>query len=115
MNSPKIVSYLLYAKGLIWIGLSIFYFINQVSPNPNVVFQVVAFLLVTNAVIYFLLGYFWKRTKGGFMFWLTIAFVLSNVVLTVTDQMGVLDILSLITDVLVLFFIIFLPKPSTSI
>lgn len=100
----KLIKSLLYLKCLIWLALAIFYYTSQVSPNPDITFEVVAFLLFINAAIYFLLARFWN-IKNKIIYWITIVFIGANIVLTITDNMGIIDYASLITDAIILSLI----------
>lgn len=103
--SKSLVRILLYFKGIIWLSLSVFYFLNQAQPQENLTFYFIALFLFFSALIYFALGKFWNPQNKK-SFWLTTLFIVANLILTVTDQMGAVDWFSLITDVLILGIIL---------
>ena len=104
---------LLGIKALIWIALAAIYWWQQISPNPNLTFQVVGVLLLVNGLIYLGLTIWW-RNPNRLLYWVTVIFLLFNIVLTITDNIGWIDIVSLLTDIAILLFIVFSRPKSTS-
>ncbi len=105
----KAISYLFYFKALVWITLAFFYLSRHLSPNENVVYQIVAGLLFVNGSAYAVLGYL-LRQKVRWVFWLSLVLVAGNILLTITDQVGWVDWISLATDLVLVVLLLWYRK-----
>lgn len=105
----KTISYLFYFKALVWITLAFFYLSRHLSPNENVVYWVVAGLLFVNSISYAVLGYLLKQ-NFRWVFWLSLVLVAGNILLTITDQVGWVDWMSLATDLALVVLLLWYRK-----
>jgi|GEM_PF-1349558 len=100
MNTAKnIYSTTMIIQAIVWIFLSIFYFLERDSNT------IIIILMVLNGICFFGLG---LLTGEKLLFKITIyVFISINLILTVTDQMGFYDYIVLVLNVIALtsFFI----------
>lgn len=97
-SKQRSIQILLYLKAAIWIYLGIMYFSYVGSPNAFVPLWAVIGLFIANALISIFLA--WKFTTGKLIYYYAIFFfILMNILLTITDQFGLWDAVSLIIDI----------------
>lgn len=112
MKNIVLIKYLLIAKSIIWTFLAVIYAYHGTTPNLELTQQAVVLLLLINAMIFLGLSLIIER-KLKAAYWLTLSFVLANVILTVTDQFGLVDFLSLMVDVAILSLMVAQRKDFT--
>jgi len=105
--SIKAAQVLLGLTAIIWVSfgaVSLFTLAEQ-NPEQIVLFGLIAILMFGNAgamlLASWLLG---KRWKSGF--YLALAVLLVNVILTLTDQFGIFDLITFILDLILLGILI---------
>jgi hypothetical protein len=89
---------LLALNGLIWLLLAVLTLLRRDGAPPGLV--IIAVLMVANAGAMLLAA--WFVTRGRIFYFLTLALLLVNVLLTFTDQFGLLDLLTLLVDLFLL-------------
>ncbi len=91
----------------IWLILSILSLVNL--PNnqtaPRLILGVIAVLMVGNAIAMAVSGYVLSQ-KVRWSYYLAMAVLGINIILTVTDQVGTLDWITLIIDLIILGILI---------
>ena len=103
MQIPPVVKaarVLFVLNALIWLAIGIASLLRMGTaqqPAPPVVLLVVALLMFANAAAMLLVAAGLTRRRQLF-FWLGIAVLLVNVLLTFTDQFGILDLVTLLID-----------------
>ena len=105
--STKTLSVLLYVNGLLWFIFSIWLFLSdRVNMYKGVnLYDVVALLMFVNFVFLCALAYFiFKQYRWAFYFALSWLFV--NLLLSLTDQLGWLDILVLLMNLGSIFLLL---------
>lgn len=105
--STKTLSFLLYLNGLLWFIFSIWLFLSdRVNMYKGVnLYDVVAILMFVNFVFLCGLAYFiFKQYRWAFYFTLSWLFV--NLLLSLTDQLGWLDILVLLMNLGSIFLLL---------
>lgn len=95
------VKSLLYLHGLIWLTLAIFYFHTQYQPSGHSYQIIITTLLLINSLLYFALAHLFTPHRRP-IYLLTLFLILTNLILTVTDQIGPADIIVLILSLLTL-------------
>jgi lysylphosphatidylglycerol synthetase-like protein (DUF2156 family) len=85
--------------------------INQ-KPDHKVMYLVYAILFFGDAALMFICGLFVGRQKR--VYWFAIVFLSLNIVLTITDQFGVVDFLFLWLNLMILGILIFARKSFLS-
>ncbi|MFA5010034.1 MAG: hypothetical protein WC553_02270 [Patescibacteria group bacterium] len=97
----RLIPYLFYFKTLIWIVLAWLYYTRYFTSDSETVYWLISILLLVNGLLYAIFGYLLKyRTR--WIFWLSALFVAGNIILTIADQVGWIDWISLATDVALL-------------
>ena len=100
MNAArKIFSYSMIFQGLAWVIFSMIVFSNKSIDN------IICILMITNGICFFILAFLIDSKK---IFKISIfLFLLINLILTITDQMGFYDYMVLVLNILSLssFFI----------
>ena len=96
----RVAQMLLRLNGLLWIGLGV-YSIAPISDEHAVLAWVVVGLMFANALV--LLWVAWGIGRGSRpLFWLGLAQVGVNLVLAVTDQVGMWDVIVLVLNAVTL-------------
>ena len=85
--------------------------INQ-NPGHKAMYLVYAILFFGDAVLMFICGLFVGRQKQ--VYWFAIVFLSLNIILTITDQFGVVDFLFLWLNLMILGILIFARKSFLS-
>ena len=109
-TSVKAAQVLLFILGAIWILFGVASLISLVnsSTNPTVTLWVVAILMFGNAGALLVIGWGIGKQKRLF-FSLGIIVLAANIFLTVTDEFGIFDLITLIID-LVLLILLFVTR-----
>lgn len=105
--SVKMLSCLLYFDGLMWLVFSIWLFLgDRVKMYKGVnLYNVLAVLMLINFLIFCALAYFiFKRYRWAFYFTLSWLFV--NLLLSLTDDLGLLDIAVLLLNFISILLIL---------
>ena len=103
---------LFYLNAVIWLILGITSLI-QIEPDstvPDVVLWIIALLMFGNAGAMFLSGIGIQR-KNRWYYYFAILVLIVNIILTLTDQFGILDLITLVID-LFLFGILILKSKT---
>jgi hypothetical protein len=93
--------------GVIWIGLGAYSLVRtlQGSRSLSGLSWIFLVLMFVNAI--FFLGIGWGLGKQArFFFYLALLFLAGNILLTVTDEFGVLDFITLVVDACIVFLLI---------
>ena len=106
-TSVKAAQVLLFILGAIWILFGVASLISLVnsSTNPTVTLWVVAILMFGNAGALLVIGWGIGKQKRLF-FYLGIIVLAANIFLTVTDEFGAFDLITLIIDLALLALLI---------
>lgn len=97
---------LFWARGSVWVVLSYLFAVSYLGTqrNPPLDPLFIAGLLLLTAGIYFVLGWYMKKPTR--VVWVvSLVFLISQVVLTVTDNMGMVDVFSLTVDGMLLILL----------
>lgn len=79
-------------QGLLWIILSIISLMNK-----TVMFPIISYMMIINGVCFIFLALIFEK---NLLFKVsTMVFIILNIILTVTDQMGLIDYLVLILNI----------------
>ena len=89
---------------LLIFGIGTLMRINQ-NPGHKAMYLVYAILFFGDAVLMFICGLFVGRQKQ--VYWFAIVFLSLNIILTITDQFGVVDFLFLWLNLMILGILIF--------
>ncbi|MFZ7121291.1 MAG: hypothetical protein ACOWWH_10105 [Eubacteriaceae bacterium] len=81
-------------QGLLWIILSIISLTNE-----TVMFPIISYMMIMNGICFILLAIIFE--KNLMIKVATMVFIILNIILTVTDQMGLIDYLVLVLNILV--------------
>jgi hypothetical protein len=86
----------------------------RINPNPDhkVMYLVSAILFLGDAALMFICGLFVDKQKR--VYWFAIGFLSLNIVLTITDQFGVIDFLFLWFNLIILGILILARKSFLS-
>ena len=99
MKTVKNVFFILMAvQGVLWIAWSVFVLINH-SQNPYV-----AMLMLGNGLVFLVSTLVYNRNR--FFKTAVMGFVALNLILTLTDQMGLYDYIVLVLNIASLFLIV---------
>ena len=102
-NAPlRAAQLLLLLNGLLWIGLGIYSIVRfPFGDVHQTIAWVVVALMFANALVLLLVA--WGLGRGSrFLFWLGLAQVAVNLLLSVTDQIGLWDLLVLLLNAITL-------------
>ena len=98
----RIIQTLLYIKSLIWLVFSIYTWVEYSGSHVKSVSMVTLIVLLFLNAILFAVFSFLIEKKKKWLFYLIVLFLLANIVLTVTDQVGIFDVLVLVIDFMLL-------------
>lgn len=99
----QIARTMMYTNALIWLFLSISSLVRLLSApgEPLWVFVLIAAFMFSNSVLFLLSGWLLdKRQTASYI--LALAVLVVNIGLTFTDQIGLIDLLTLFFDLLIL-------------
>jgi hypothetical protein len=99
--SVKIIKFLFFLMGTIWLVLGISYLIKFDTQEYAIYLFI---LMVINAAILYWLG--WGITRKRVFFYFGIGYLLLNILLTITDQFGLLDLLTMLIDIVLVILLI---------
>lgn len=110
-TSPAVrraAQWLLYLSAAIWTVLSLVTWIRMSArfPEQPAAAALLAFLMLGNAAIFVWLGSALGKGRP-WVYWLGALFLLVNIVLSVTDEFGFIDLLTMAIDLLVLGLMFF--------
>ena len=107
----SIIPTIFYLNAVIWLllGLSSFGRISEGRVTPIYIQAVIAILMFGNAAAMLLSGWGIHRGGRGY-FYLAMAVIPINILLTFTDQVGLLDWITLAIDLVLLFLLIIFRK-----
>jgi len=86
--------------GLIWLGLAVSTAL-WASTSGSSLYWILAILMLGNSAVLAVLGLTLRRTRP-LIYFLGLAILVVNIVLTLTDQFGLLDLLTLLLDMVLL-------------
>jgi hypothetical protein len=91
----------------IWVGLGVWSLVNPavVNLNSKMAGLIIAVLMFGNALAMLVCGIGLGKRQKRF-FYLALTVLLINIILTVTDQFGILDLLTLVIDLALLGILI---------
>jgi hypothetical protein len=103
----RIAQILLYINAVIWIILAIGASLRVSQTNPESTFAIwtIAILMVGNAGMMILSGWGLGTGRRPF-YYLALAVMAVNIILTFTDQFGLLDLLTLVIDLAIVAILI---------
>jgi lysylphosphatidylglycerol synthetase-like protein (DUF2156 family) len=118
INPVQLARYLFFvaASVLLIFSVGTLLRINQ-NPDQKVMYLMYAVLFLGDAVLMFICGLFVSRQKR--VYWFAVVFLSLNIVLSITDQFGVVDLLFLWFNLIILGILIlarksFLPHETNS-
>jgi hypothetical protein len=97
----KLIKAVFLLQAVFWFGLSVFHFFGFLAPENTLM----AGLLFVDGAI-FLGLFFIIAKKHKLIYCFATFFVVANIILTITDQFGLADLVVLIVDVILLFSLI---------
>lgn len=103
--SVKVARALFYLMTMIWVIFGIASLLGGINTTMLVGAIIVAILMFANAALYLLAGWGIGRQRVRF-YNLGIALLVVNLLLTVTDQMGIYDWITLVIDLVALVLLI---------
>jgi hypothetical protein len=96
--ASKIIQYVLYFKSLFWTFLALIQFIFPVS---GTVLPIHSFLFLLNGIVFFCIGFSFTRAHKD-IFRGAVVFLGVNIFLVLMDGFSVMDVLSILLDVVAL-------------
>jgi hypothetical protein len=99
----RLAQILLLLSAIIWCAFSVWYFAR---PNTTTATIVIAVLMLVNSTIFAVLAWLIAK-KNRWVFYFAILFLAVHIVLTITDQFGILDLLVLVIDLATLGILLF--------
>ena len=109
----KIIQMLFYLNCAIWSGLGVVSLVKISSEQavPGFIQGIIAALMFGNAGAMILAG--WGLSQRGRWFYtLTLAVIMVNIILTFTDQVGIIDWITLGIDLVLLILLLYLRKEN---
>lgn len=94
----RLARVLLLLSAITWCAFSAWYFMR---PNTTTSTIVVAVLMLVNSAIFAALAWLIAK-KNQWIFYFAVLFLAVHIVLTITDQFGILDLLVLVIDMVTL-------------
>jgi hypothetical protein len=99
----RLARILLLLSAIIWCAFSAWYFLR---PNTTTSMIVIAVLMLINSAIFATLAWLIAK-KNQWIFYFAILFLAAHIVLTITDQFGIFDLLVLVIDLATLGILLF--------
>jgi MFS family permease len=96
---------LFFLNAAVWLFFLILFLSDQVSPGDSISTWVIPILMVGNILAMLVCGIGLGKRKRR-MYYLSLAVILVNIILTVTDQVGLFDYLTLLLDLVILTLLI---------
>jgi len=105
--SPKIktAQILLYVDAFIWFCLGTYLVAEMLSFNNGVSAVLVGLFMYMSAAAMWVSGVMLKKRKN-WVYFFTLALLFVNILLTFTDQFGIVDLLTFIFDFLIVVFLV---------
>jgi hypothetical protein len=103
----KTAQALFYLNAVIWLVIGVVSLVRMAndSPDHRVTAAIVAVLMFGNAAAMLISG-LGLGTRNKWLYFLAVAVIVVNIILTVTDQFGLLDFITLVIDVVLLGLLI---------
>lgn len=114
-SKTKTVQVLFYLNALIWLAFGIYTLINMIDRYPGrvITVYVIGFMMLGNVGMMFLSGILiGKPNKWAYFFAMFVLVI--NIILTVTDQFGSFDLVTLLLDLVIFGLLISIRKHYTS-
>lgn len=110
-SKTKAAQALFYLNALIWLGFGLYTLVNMLGRYPDgaITVYVIGFMMLGNVGAMCLSGILLGWQNKWFYFF-SIFVLVSNVVLTVTDQFGFFDLATLILDLVIFWLLISIRK-----
>jgi len=107
LNAMQIAQALFFLNAAIWFLLGILNLasLRDRNPDPDLFHNTIANLMFGNAGAMLLCAVFIGRFKKNFYFF-AVALLFINIIFTITDQFGVVDLITLLIDLLILGILI---------
>lgn len=104
----KLAQALLVLNALVWtvIGISTLLRLASSSSQSTVVFLLIAVLMFGNAVLMLAAAWLLGKRRSSF-YYFALLVLLVNILLTFTDQFGMVDLLTVLFDLLILGMLVF--------
>ena len=96
---------LFFLNAAIWVFFLILFLSDQVTPGSAVSDWVIPILMAGNALAMLACG-IGLRKRSRFIYYLSLAVIGVNILLTVTDQVGLFDYITLLLDLVILTLLI---------
>lgn len=116
LDSIKMAQALLFLNGFIWLAFGIYSLVSLSDkyPEQSIIYWIIPLLMFGNSGAMLLSAFLLGRQQRVF-YYFTGAVVLINIILTVTDQFGLFDLITLLIDLLLIGILIlkrkwFLPQ-----
>lgn len=97
----RIAQALLLVNALIWVVLGIWYFVRFQDAQPLVAISAIAIMMVANAVVFLAIAWGIGR-RSTLAYYFGVLFLIGHIVLTITDQVGLIDFVILMLDLILL-------------
>ena len=108
----RLIQGLLLLDMIVWMALGGMSLHKQAAAaaEPANFQQTIGLMMIGNALLFGILAFYYRKTHFRM---LTVVWLMVNIVLTFTDQFGLLDILTLLLDVLILVLILIQKKRNS--
>lgn len=115
LNLVKAAQALLLLNTVIWLGIGLSSLLRTSYANPDrtIIIVIITILTFGNAAAMFVCGVGLGKQRRLFYF-LALAVLTINIILTFTDQFGILDFITLVIDVIILGILILKRKQFSS-
>ena len=111
VNHVKIVQVLFTLNAVIWLSFGLYTLFGMADryPGQTIIVYVFGYLMLGNVGAMVLSGYLTGKPKRSF-FYFGVFVLVMNIMLTVTDQFGFFDLVTLLIDLILLALLISLRK-----
>jgi hypothetical protein len=108
LHTVLITQWLFFINACVWFVLAVnsILRLDSISNTPMIVLWVVIILMFANAGAMFVIG-FWLGRKSKWAYFLALAVLLVNILLTFTDQVGFYDIVTVLLDFVTLGLLLY--------
>ncbi len=97
----RIAQVLLLVSALIWVVLGIWYFVRFQDSQPLAATLAIAIMMVVNAVVFLAIAWGIGR-RSTLAYYFGVLYLIGHIVLTITDQVGLVDFVILMLDLVLL-------------
>jgi hypothetical protein len=112
MNNPSsklqvqitLAQVIFYINAAIWLFFLYLFISDQVTPGDSISSWVIPILMVGNAIAMLVCG-LGLRKRNRFFYYLAVVVIGINILLTLTDQVGLFDYLTLLIDLMLLILL----------